>query len=132
MPPPEMPAFDPLPHIQKYGVVVSSRIEERQTVFAQGTTADCMYYLQQGQIQLTVVSMEGKEAVIAIAEAGDFCGEGCLIGETQRMSTATTITECVLTRLEKATVLRAIREDADFSEFLVTYVLKRTARLTDA
>ena len=131
MTPREMPAFDPLPHIQKYGGVALSHIGEKQTVFAQGTTADCLYYLQKGQIQLTVVSMQGKEAVIAIAEAGDFCGEGCLVGEPRRMSTATTLTECVVARLEKAVILRAIHDDPGFSEYLLTYVLKRTARLTD-
>jgi CRP/FNR family transcriptional regulator, cyclic AMP receptor protein len=124
--------FDPNSYLARHGGAVASTIAEKHIIFSQGDVADCIYYIQKGQIQLTVVSMEGKEAVIAIAEAGDFCGEGCLIGETQRMSTAATITECVLTRLEKATVLRAIREDSDFSEFLVTYVLKRTARLTDA
>jgi CRP-like cAMP-binding protein len=75
--------------------------------------------------------MEGKEAVIALLGRGDFCGEGCLVGEPLRMATATAMTKCVVARLEKATVIRAIHEDAAFSEFLVAYVLKRTARLTD-
>jgi CRP/FNR family cyclic AMP-dependent transcriptional regulator len=61
----------------------------------------------------------------------DFCGEGCLVGEPLRMMTATTMTQCVVVRLEKATVIRAIHEDPEFSEFLVSYLLKRTARLTD-
>ena len=97
----------------------------------QGDAADCIYYIQKGQIQLTVVSMEGKEAVIAVLGTSDFCGEGCLVGEPLRMVTATTMTQCVVVRLEKATVIRAIHEDPEFSEFLVSYLLKRTARLTD-
>jgi CRP-like cAMP-binding protein len=76
--------------------------------------------------------MQGKEAVIAVLEQGDFCGEGCLVGEPLRMATATTMTECVISRLEKAVVLRAIHEDPGFSGFLIKYVLKRTARLTDS
>ena len=97
----------------------------------QGDAADSIYYIKKGQIQLTVISMQGKEAVIAVLGAGDFCGEGCLVGEPLRMATATTMTQCVIVRLEKAIVIRAIHEDREFSEFLVTYVLKRTARLTD-
>jgi CRP/FNR family cyclic AMP-dependent transcriptional regulator len=75
--------------------------------------------------------MEGKEAVIALLDAGDFCGESCLIGNPVRMATATSTTKCVIARLEKAAVIRAIHEDAEFSEFLVQYVLKQTARLRD-
>jgi CRP-like cAMP-binding protein len=82
-------------------------------------------------VQLTVVSTEGKEGVIAVLDAGAFCGEGCLIGEPIRMSAATAMTRCVVARLEKATVVRAIHEDQTFSELFLTYVLKRTARLTE-
>ena len=123
--------FDPSAYFSKYGSVVASGVGEKRAIFSQGDVADCIFYIQKGQIQLTVVSAEGKEAVIALLDAGDFCGEGCLVGEPLRMATATTVTECVVVRLEKAAVIRAIHEDAVFSEFLVTYVLKRTARLTE-
>jgi CRP/FNR family transcriptional regulator, cyclic AMP receptor protein len=123
--------FDPSTCISRYGGVTVSEVGEKHAIFSQGDAADCIFYIKKGQIQLTVVSMQGKEAVIAVLGAGDFCGEGCLVGEPLRMATATAMTECVVARLEKATVLRAIHEDPTFSEFLVTYVLKRTARLTD-
>jgi CRP/FNR family transcriptional regulator, cyclic AMP receptor protein len=123
--------FDPSVRLSKYGAPIVSDVGAKQTIFSQGDAADCIYYVQKGQIQLTVISMEGKEAVIAVLNAGDFCGEGCLVGEPLRMAGATTMTPCVVVRLEKATVIRAIHEDPDFSEFLVAYVLKRTARLTD-
>ena len=123
--------FDPIADLSKYGGLVASDFGAKQPVFSQGDAADCVFYIQKGQIQLTVISMQGKEAVIAVLGAGDFCGEGCLVGEPLRMATATTMTQCVVVRLEKAIVIRAIHEDREFSEFLVTYVLKRTARLTD-
>jgi len=123
--------FDPCAYFTKSGGISFLEIAEEHVVFLQGGVADCIFYIQKGQIQLTVVSMEGKEAVIALLDAGDFCGEGCLVGEPLRMSTATAKTKCVIARLEKAAVIRAIHEDAEFSEFLVQYVLKQTARLTD-
>src|SRR5271163_2261182 len=121
--------FDPIEDLSKYGGLVVSDFGAKHAIFSQGDAADCIFYIQKGQIQLTVISMQGKEAVIAVLGAGDFCGEGCLVGEPLRMATATTMTQCVVVRLEKATVIRAIHEDREFSEFLVTYVLKRTARL---
>ena len=126
-----VPPFNLMENLSKYTIVTPSEIGERHIVFSQGDLADSIFYIETGQIQLTVVSMEGKEAVIALLDGGDFCGEGCLVGEPLRMSTAKTLTKCTVTRLEKAGVMRAIHEDAAFSEFLVTYVLKRTARLTD-
>jgi CRP/FNR family cyclic AMP-dependent transcriptional regulator len=123
--------FDPKAHLSKYGVQTVLDLGAKQTVFLQGDAADSIYYIEKGQIQLTVVSMEGKEAVIAVLGTSDFCGEGCLVGEPLRMVTATTMTQCTVVRLEKATVIRAIHEDPEFSEFLVSYLLKRTARLTD-
>jgi CRP/FNR family transcriptional regulator, cyclic AMP receptor protein len=123
--------FDVLSNFSRFGGVAVSDLNEKQVLFSQGDTADSIFYVREGQLQLTVVSMEGKEAVIALLNVSDFCGEGCLVGEPLRMSTATAITKCIVARLERAAVIRAIHEDAAFSEFLVTYVLKRTARLTD-
>ena len=123
--------FDPRARLGKYGVLTVSDLGAKQAVFLQGDAADSIYYIKKGQIQLTVVSMEGKEAVIAVLGTSDFCGEGCLVGQPLRMVTATTMTQCTVVRMEKATVIRAIHDDPEFSEFLVSYLLKRTARLTD-
>jgi CRP/FNR family cyclic AMP-dependent transcriptional regulator len=114
---------DLMAFISRYSNVASSKIDEKHIIFSQGDAADSIYYVEKGEIQLTVVSMEGKEAIIASAGVGDFCGEGCLVGEPLRLWTATAITECVVARIEKAAVLRAIHEDPNFSEFLLTYVL---------
>ncbi|HEY1982885.1 MAG TPA: Crp/Fnr family transcriptional regulator [Xanthobacteraceae bacterium] len=125
------PTFDPIALIKKYGGAVGSIIGKNQVIYAQGDVADHIFYIQKGQIQLTVLSAEGKEAIIAVLEAGDFSGEGCLVGEPLRMFSATSLTECIVARLEKAAALRAIHEDPGFSESLVSYVLKHTSRLTD-
>jgi CRP/FNR family cyclic AMP-dependent transcriptional regulator len=124
-------SFDPAVFAAKYGGVIGARYGPKHTLYAQGDAADCLFYFQKGQAQLKVVSQQGKEAVIAVIEAGDFCGDGCLVGESLRMSTATTMTECLVSRLEKAAVVRAIHDDLPFAEFFIMYVLGRTVRLTD-
>ena len=68
-------------------------IGKNKVIYAQGDVADHIFYIQKGQIQLTVLSGEGKEAIIAVLEAGDFAGEGCMVGEPMRMLSATTLTE---------------------------------------
>ncbi len=77
-----------------------------QAVFSQGAPADALFYIQKGKIKITTVSRHGKEAVVAILGAGDFFGEGCLTGQPRRISTATAMVDCSISRLDKATVIR--------------------------
>ena len=77
------------------------------------------------------MSEQGKERVIGVLHANEFCGEGCLSNELLRISSAAAMTDSAIARLEKASVLRALHEDVDFSEFFVSYLLRRNIRLTD-
>jgi CRP/FNR family cyclic AMP-dependent transcriptional regulator len=112
------------------GRTVSSHAEA-SLVFAQGDTANALFNIEKGKVKLTVVSNAGKEAVIAVLGAGDFFGEGCLAGQQVRMSTAITMTECSLMRIEKATVVELLQKDAAFSKVLLTYTLTRTIRIEE-
>src|SRR5271165_5360325 len=85
-------------------------------IFAQGDPADAVFYIQEGRVKLTVVSRQGKEAVIAILGAGDFFGEGCLAGQQTRMASAAAMSECSIMRLEKAPLIRVLRQEPAFSE----------------
>jgi CRP/FNR family cyclic AMP-dependent transcriptional regulator len=104
---------------------------EGNTVFAQGDQANGLYYIRSGKVKMTVVSKSGREAVIAILGPGDFFGEGCLAGQPLRMATATAMTECSVTRLQKSTALRRLHEDPAFSERLLAYMLTRTIRIEE-
>src|ERR1700693_1493584 len=75
---------------------------KNQRVFLQGDPADAIFYIQKGKVKLTVVSKQGKEAVVAILGVGDFFGEGCLAGQSQRMASAATMSGCSIMRLGKA------------------------------
>ena len=97
-------------------------------IFAQGDLANAVFYIQEGRVKLTVVSRQGKEAVIAILGAGDFFGEGCLAGQPMRMASAATMSECSIMRLEKAALMRVLREDPEFSEMFLMHVLSRNIR----
>ena len=83
---------------------------KNQSVFSQGEAADAVFYIQQGNVKLVVVSAQGKEAVVAILGPGHFFGEGCLNGHPLRIATARTVDECVITRLEKATMIATVHQ----------------------
>jgi CRP-like cAMP-binding protein len=102
-----------------------------QTLFAQGDPADSIFQIQKGKLKLTVVSNQGKEAVIALLTGGDFVGEGCLAGQARRMATATAMTDCVTIRLEKPEMIRVLHDEPDFSERFLHYVLCRNIRIEE-
>src|SRR5208337_3409559 len=99
-----------------------------QIVFSQGNPADAVFYLQNGKVKITVVSKVGKEAVVAILGANYFFGEGCLAGQRHRIATAVTMTDSVVVRLEKAAILRVIRQEPAFAELFIAHLLGRTIR----
>jgi CRP/FNR family transcriptional regulator, cyclic AMP receptor protein len=108
-----------------------SRYRRNQVVFAQGDRADAVFYVQTGEVKLTVVSSRGKSAIIALLRAGDFLGEGCLTGQPLRMATALTRTETSVVRIEKARMTRLLAEDAAFSGAFISYILTRTIRIEE-
>jgi CRP-like cAMP-binding protein len=97
-------------------------------IFDQGQPADSIFYLRRGKVKLSVISQQGKEAIVAILSVGDFLGEGCLAGQPLRMSTATTVTDCSLFRIEKLLMLRMLHEKHAISEFFVAHLLSRNIR----
>jgi CRP/FNR family cyclic AMP-dependent transcriptional regulator len=125
------PLFDLKSFDAKYGGVTASKHKENHTIFSQGNAAGAVFYIQSGKVKLTVLSEQGKERVVAVLEGGDFCGEGCLADQLLRVSTATTMTECVVVRLERAAISRALHDDINFSDFFVSYLLARNVRLTE-
>ena len=102
-----------------------------QVLFSQGDPADSIFQIQKGKLKLTVVSSQGKEAVIALLTGGDFIGEGCLAGQARRMATATAMTDCVTVRLEKPEMVRVLHDEPGFSEQFLHYVLSRNIRIEE-
>jgi len=123
--------FDAKAFAAIYGGVTITKYPANAIAFAQGDAADCVFYIRQGKVKLSVVSEQGKEAVIAVLETGDLCGEGCLAVQPLRISTATTMTDCVMVRLEKASVVRAMHDNHAFCDFLLAYLLNQNVRLND-
>ena len=101
----------------------------RQAIFTQGDKADSMFYIQNGNVKLTVVSKSGKRAVIGILRPGDSFGEGCLTAQSLRMSTATAIQPSTIARVKRATIVRFIRQEPKFAKRFISYLLFRMGQI---
>jgi len=122
-------AFDPKTFLATIGegrkVLALPR---KQSIFTQGEAADAVFYIQEGQVRLTVVSKSGKEATLGILNVGDFFGEGALAGQPLRMGSATALTDCELLRIDKKAMMLALHREHSFSDLFVAYLLSRNIR----
>jgi CRP/FNR family transcriptional regulator, cyclic AMP receptor protein len=100
-----------------------------QVIFSQGDPADAVFYIQKGRVKVTVISEQGKEAIVAVMGPDDFCGEGCLTGQPRHLATAAAMTECEIMRLEKLAMIRVLHEEPAFSEMFISHLLVRTIRV---
>ena len=123
-------SFNPKTFLAKVGEGRSIRTYRKgDIVFSQGDPANEVFYLQKGKVKVTVISEQGKEAVVAILEGEEFFGEGCLAGQTQRISTVAALSESIVVQLEKAAIVRVIHEEPAFSEMFIAHILGRTIRV---
>ena len=99
-----------------------------RTIFAQGDPADSVWYLQQGKVKLAVTSQQGKEAIVTILGGNEFFGEGCLAGQPLRISTAMSVTDCTLSRIERSLMVRLLHEQHGIAELFITHLLSRNIR----
>lgn len=126
-------SFDPEVLLAKLGAGRTvTTYQKKQVIFSQGDPADSVFYIQNGKVKLSVVSKQGKEAVIGIMGPTHFFGEGCLAGQTIRMATAVSMmANCSVVRLRKNAVVELLRREPRFSNLFLRYVLSRNIRIEE-
>jgi CRP/FNR family transcriptional regulator, cyclic AMP receptor protein len=124
------PAFDTEAFLSTVGAGRTiSTYRPRSYIFRQGTKCNAVYYLQQGHIELSVVSKEGKERVVGLLGPSTFVGEGCLGGQPFYLASARALTEAVLIRIETEMMIRAMHEHPEMSERFMAYLLLRNSQI---
>ena len=101
------------------------------TIFAQGDPATSVMYVEKGTVRIAVVSHAGKEAVIAVLDADHFFGEGCLVGQSQRMATAAAMAPCTIVSVEKHDMVRHLHTQPTFADRFLTHMLSRNIRIEE-
>jgi CRP/FNR family cyclic AMP-dependent transcriptional regulator len=125
-----VPAFDVSTVLDRVDSGKATReYRARQAVFNQGDPADAVFYLESGEVKVTVVSSAGKAAVIAVLGAGTFFGEGCLTGQPLRMATASAVRSSTAVRIEKARMVELLRREPEFAGHFTAYILSRNVRI---
>ena len=100
-----------------------------QLIFSQGDTADAVFYVQAGRVKLSVLSQQGKEAVVGILENGRFFGNGCLVGQLTCLATATALDASTILRIEKAAMIRVLKNEASFAKLFTANLLSHNVRI---
>jgi CRP/FNR family cyclic AMP-dependent transcriptional regulator len=126
------PIFDLQVFLEKIGEGRSILyFAKKQLVFAQGKPGDAIFYIQKGRVRLSVVSKEGKEAVIALLGPHAFFGEGVLVGQKARVSSAIALCDCSILRIEKGSIEAVLRDEPSFSKVFLGYLLTRAIRMEE-
>jgi CRP/FNR family transcriptional regulator, cyclic AMP receptor protein len=124
------PRFDDRTFLTSMGAGRSSAVfKPKEIVYRQGDAADAVHYIETGKIQITVVSEQGKEGVIAMLEPGEFFGEGCIAGQPFRMASAIATAKSTIVRIEKAAMIRVLHEQPAMSEMFMTFLLSRNIQI---
>jgi CRP/FNR family cyclic AMP-dependent transcriptional regulator len=128
---PEQPAvLDPSFLLTKFnGGKTRHQYQANAIIFAQGETADAVFYIESGKVKITVLSKQGREAVVAILPKASFFGEGSLAGQPLRMATASTVEPSIIVRVEKRTIADQLHREPKFAERFLAYVLSRNIRM---
>ncbi len=126
------PPFDAKAFLAVVGVgrTIKKYAKER-VIFAQGDPSDSVFYLQRGKVKLSVVSPRGKEAVVAVLNAGVFFGEGCIVGQAVRVASAVAMAECTVVEVSKAAIIRVLHDEPNFSEMFIAHLLTRNIRIEE-
>jgi CRP/FNR family transcriptional regulator, cyclic AMP receptor protein len=124
--------FDPQLVLSKVGKGKTTLLTpKKHLIFSQGDAAEAVFYIQTGKVKLTVVSQQGKEAVIAILEPGAFFGQSCLAGQAIRAATATAVEDSNIVRINKDAMVRVLHEEPIFAELFMAYLLAHTIRVEE-
>jgi CRP-like cAMP-binding protein len=124
--------FNPQTYLTQVGSGKTSLTSPKNRVlFSQGDTADAVFYILKGQVKLSVVSEQGKEAIVGIAETGGFFGEGCLAGQRVCMATATAMEDSSLLRIDKQAMIKVLHDEPTFSTLFMEYLLARNIRIQE-
>ncbi|MDZ4736307.1 MAG: Crp/Fnr family transcriptional regulator [Rhodospirillaceae bacterium] len=107
----------------------SATYDRGQPIFRQGDPADAVFYIESGKIQISLVSEQGKEGVIAMLGAGEFFGEGCLVGQPLHLATSTALDECTIVRIEKEAMIRELNSNPEFSKVFTAFLLLHNAQI---
>lgn len=116
----------------KTGLRQSPRTYAAETaLFKQGDWCDSVFYILKGKVQVSVVSKQGREAVVAVLNSGSFFGEESLTGHQARPATAKTLTEASIMRIEKSTMAAALHKSHVFSDQFMQHLLSRNVRIQE-
>ena len=125
-------AFDPRAFLERVGAGKTVACYLRnQKIYDQGDVADEVFFIQKGKVKLTVLSEQGKEAVVGILDEGQFFGEACIEGAERRSATSMAIEDCLITSMTRPAMLAALDTEPGFSAFFIGHLLSRNGRMED-
>jgi CRP/FNR family cyclic AMP-dependent transcriptional regulator len=108
-----------------------AKYPKQRAIFSQGDAAAEVFYLQHGNVKMSVLSRSGKSAVVATLGPGDFFGEGALAGQPRRMASAVAMTACTVMVIQKPKMIEMLRTQHALADRFLQHMLARNVRVEE-
>jgi CRP/FNR family cyclic AMP-dependent transcriptional regulator len=125
-------SFQPEVFLTKMGAkTMIVLFRQGQSICSQGDASNEVFFIEKGQVKVTVKSKRGKETVLAILHRGDYLGSGCMTGQAFRTATATALTRCRILVVKKQEMMLALHNGHEFSDHFIACLLGRNIRIEE-
>lgn len=95
-----------------------------EVIVRQGETGDCMYVIEEGQVEVVEQTEEG-ELRLAVLGEGEFFGEMAVFEHSVRSATVRALGNVRVLTVDKATLLRRVTEDPSLAFRIVQKMSRR-------
>jgi CRP/FNR family cyclic AMP-dependent transcriptional regulator len=125
-------SFQPAEFLARMGLkTVIALFREGQAICSQGDAGKEVFYIEKGQVKVTVKSRRDKETVLAILHRGNYLGAGCMTGQPFLTATATALTPCTILVIQKNEMMHALHNGHEFSDHFIACLLRRNIRIEE-
>jgi CRP-like cAMP-binding protein len=103
---------------------LGSEFKNGDVIIKQGTTGNCLYIIQQGNVEVIIESEDGDKKVAVLTEK-DFFGEMGLFGKDVRSCTVRAIDDVKVLTIDKRNFYKTIQKDPSLAFNLLEKMSKR-------
>jgi CRP-like cAMP-binding protein len=100
-------------------------VPARHVLFHAGEAGDCLYVLLAGKVKISLLSVEGKEAILSLLGDGDVFGEMSLLDGLPRSATVTSLEDCRLMVIGRQDFVQFLKRHADVALNLLAALSQR-------
>ncbi|UCE78478.1 MAG: cyclic nucleotide-binding domain-containing protein [Nitrospiraceae bacterium] len=99
-----------------------------ELIFSEGDTADYIYFIQSGQVSISIQKFTEQEEICTLGP-GEYFGEMAVFYKNKRTASVTALTEARLLSVDKKVFLQLVKTDREIARKINTILARRNEEL---